>query len=50
VVEELSSFSDIYDFVISFNFNKIIDKVFDFSDIDRIFVKLFKKAKFLGFA
>ena len=31
------------DFVNSFN--EIIDKVFDFSDIDKIFVKLFKKAK-----
>ena len=32
----------INDFVNSLN--EIIDKVFDFSDIDKIFVELFKKA------
>jgi len=30
--------------VITNSFNEIIDKVFDFSDIDRICVELFKKA------
>ena len=34
----------INDFVNSLN--EIIDKVFDFSDIDKIFVELFKKANY----
>jgi len=39
----INTICEINDFIHSFN--EIIDKVFDFSDIDRIFVKFFKKAK-----
>ena len=39
----ISTICEIHDFINSFN--KIIDKVFDTASIDKIFVKLFKKAK-----
>ena len=39
----ISAISEINDFVNSFN--EIIDKEYNYSNIDRIFVKLFKKAK-----
>ena len=39
----ISTISKMNDFVKSYN--KIIEKEFIFSDIDKIFVKLFKKAK-----
>ena len=38
---------EIHDFVNSFN--EIIDKILIFSDIDGIFVKLFKKANYFDF-
>ena len=40
-LSKISSFSDIYDFVISFN---EVDNLYDYSPIDGIFVELFKKA------
>jgi len=40
----ISTICEINDLINSFN--EIIDTVFDFSDIDRIFVKLFKKANY----
>ena len=39
----ISTISQIYDFVNSFN--QIIDKVYNYSDIRKFFVKFFKKAK-----
>jgi len=46
-LSNLSSFSDIYDFVIPCN---EVNKMYDYSPIDGIFVELFKKAKLFGFA
>jgi len=34
---------------VSNSFNEIIDKILIFSDIDKIFVKLLKKANYLRF-
>ena len=39
----ISTICEINDFINSFN--EIIDKIYNYSDIDKIFVKLFKKAK-----